>query len=260
MVRAPDRYEKERAAWLRDGSGAGIVSRMRRVDLLDREASRRDRGQAGVAGAAAVQAISKPSSWTWTHKPGGEWRGWVKWVALPVAAFVLPAVPGIYLGRYGYRALERAVGPRLGRRMLWVGAAFAVLAVALFIARKALTDWPTVGVAYGVGRFFPGDWVLLGGLVAWAQWTVVVAAATVAYQVWAWGWAGAPTPGPAAPKKKADGTWTEPTTKVAFDVDRGEEYVPEPVVAPAPEPEVAPGGYWGTDAGTDDEEDPDDDR
>ena len=90
-----DMYEKERAAWLRAGRGQGIASRMRRVDLLDRAASRRDRDQAGLAGAAAVQAISKSSSWTWTHAPGGEWRGWVKWAALPMAAFVLPSVPGV---------------------------------------------------------------------------------------------------------------------------------------------------------------------
>lgn len=243
-----DMYEKERAAWLRAGRGQGIASRMRRVDLLDRAASRRDRDQAGLAGAAAVQAISKSSSWTWTHKPGGEWRGWVKWAALPMAALLLPSVPGVYLGRYGYRVLERSVGPKLGRRMLWVGAAFAVLGTVAFIARVALTDWPRLGVAYGVGRYFPGDWILLGGLAGWAQWTVVVALGTVAYQVWAWGWAGAPAPGPAAPKKRADGTWTAPSNKVEFEVDRGEEYVPPaPAPEPAAEPEVAPGGYWGVD-------------
>ena len=41
----PDRYEKERAAWLRAGNGQLIASRMRRVDLLDRAVSRRDLAQ-----------------------------------------------------------------------------------------------------------------------------------------------------------------------------------------------------------------------
>ena len=254
MAQAPDRYEKERAAWLRDGHGTMISSRLRRVDLLDRAASRRDRSAAGLTGAAAVQSIAKSSSWTAMHKPGGgEWRGWVKWAAVPAAALALPAVPGLYLGRYGYRALERTTGPRLGRRMLWVGGGAGALATVLFIVRLAVTDWPTVGVRYGVGRYFPGDWIGVGGLVGWLQWTLVVALATIAYQVWAWGWAGAPTPGPAAPKKRADGTWTAPSNKVEFDVDRGEEYVaPEPIAEP--EPEVKPGGYWGVDPDTDDEE------
>ncbi|GAA3042968.1 hypothetical protein GCM10010528_23230 [Gordonia defluvii] len=248
----PDRYEKERAAWLRAGNGPLIASRMRRLDLLDRAVSRRDRGQAGLTGAAAVQSISKPSSWTATHKPGGEWRGWVKWAAVPVAAILLPSVPGIYLGRYGYRALERFAGPKLGRRMLWIGAGFAALAAIALVARLVLTDWPWFGIGGTTQGYWPWEWITVGGLVGWIQWTLVVALGTAAYQVWAWGWAGAPTPGPAAPKKRADGTWTAPSNKVEFDVDRGEEYV-APEVAEVAEvaPEVEPGGYWP--GGTDEE-------
>ncbi|MFJ7619813.1 hypothetical protein ACIQYZ_13530 [Rhodococcus erythropolis] len=149
---------------------------------------------------------------------------------LVVGAFVAAvAGPGIALGRHViYRVVVDHLAPRIGRLSWWP---WAVAAGALAVLRWVLTDWPVLGVALGVGRYFPGDFVMFGGWAAWAQWQAVVALATTAYAVHAWGWAGVGSDAVAPPAKKKDGSWN-----TVVDVAKARQIDPyageEPPVAP----------------------------
>lgn len=239
------RWESERAEHLRDGARAD-TSRMRRADLLTRAAWRHKRGEAGLAGSPVHQEIPKRAIWRWTHGPGGEPR---RRGLLIVAGLVLvPLIGvGVLAGKGLYTVLDW-FAPRIGRLWRWP---WAAVALTLVLARWIFTDWPKLGVWPGIGRYFPGDFIHVGGWAGWASLQVIAALITVAFQIHAWGWAGVPKGAVSASAKNADGSWRVATEdeRVQFDVygadDPYEASAPEPIA----EPEVprTPRTYWGND-------------
>ena len=232
MSAAP--WYQERSAYLMNNSRAGTVAR-RRAEVLARAARRSERAGAGIS-ATAVQDELTPE--LWRRVMGREGRGLAaKTGLLLLAAFAAVVIgPGVALGRYGiYRAAVDLLSPRVGRLVWWP---WAVAAGALAVLRWVLTDWPRLGVALGVGRYFPGDFVMLGGWAAWAQWQAVVALATTAYAIRAWWWAGVPRGAVAPPEKKKDGTWN-----TVVDADKARQIDPyagepdPPAHRPVAEPE-----------------------
>lgn len=203
MSAAP--WYRERAAYLMGRSRAGTSAR-RRAEILAREARRAQRSGVGVGEAVAQDELTPP---LWRRATGKEGRGWfVKGALTLVAALVaVVAGPGIAIGRYGiYEVLVRWVAPRIGRLHWWP---WATVAAALLAVRWFVADWPLLGIG-AANRYYPWEWVTLGGLGGWLQFQAVAALAATAFSVWAWGWAGVPKGAVAPPERNRDGSFYVP--------------------------------------------------
>lgn len=255
---AADRYEAQRAAYLRGGGARGTASRGRREAQLQRAALKRNRGGAGVDGAAVHVEIPKPSWKKWSHRPGGDSRGWLfKMLVVAVALVALPSVPGVVLGVATYLVLEAFWAAKFARRMMWIAYAAVTVAVVAYAVRW-VTGGPRLGWRWDFHRLFATD-----GLVTYGIWTaLIIAPATLAYLIYAWGWQGAPKPGPARPSKASDGSWkpVAESDRIAFDDrHRGPVYVPPVVETPTEAPpakEPTPDYYGGGDSNNEDDERP----
>lgn len=232
MSAAP--WYRERAAYLMGKSRAGTSAR-RRVEILAREARRATRSDVGVGEAVAQDEITPA---LWRRVMGKEGRGWVAKGALLFGAALVAVAAGVGLvvGRWVYEALVRWVSPRVGRLIWWPWAAVAAVAV---LVRWFATDWPRIGIWLGVGRYFPGDWIGVGGIVAWATFQLTVAVGAVAYLIWAWGWAAVPKGAVAPPEKNKDGSFYVPTKKHKLAPEDEGDPVEQPTTEPvAPKREI----------------------
>lgn len=234
-------WERERAAYLLDRSRAGTSAR-RRAEVLARDARRLQRSSVGVGQTLAQDEIT-PAWHRRVTADAGPWTKGAVYIGLGVAA-VAGGVGAAVGAKLVYPELTRRAGPRMGRKMIWVGAGAAGVAAAAWIARAALTDWPWLGIAFGVGRYFPGDWVTVGGVLGWLVFQLIVMLATVALMIWNWGWVGVPANAVKAPEKNADGSYyAPPESKLArLDPLAGVEVTRQERAAPEPGERVIP---WG---------------
>ena len=104
-----------------------------------------------------------------------------------------------------FMATRREEKQPMLKRMSWI----KLVAAALLAVRWFVADWPLLGVGFA-NRYYPWEWVTVGGISGWLQFQAVTALAMTAYSVWAWGWAGVPKGAVAPPERNKDGSFYVP--------------------------------------------------
>lgn len=200
------RWEKERAAWLREHSKPGSIRR-RRAELLRRQARHHARGGAGV-GESALHDDAIDPLWRQLMKSDeGSGEKLARVILVPAAYVVVWIFAGGAIGLAAslYGTLWTRA-PRIGRLVWWpwvlAGAAIG-MAGWLLIDRSELVTfsvWPRYFIVYF-------DW---GGLIAtwlWSQATLGLL--FTGAHIYRTGWAGVPADAVKPVETNPDGSFRE---------------------------------------------------